>query len=118
MEDSLCILVRTGPYGTIHAAEALRHLNGAVASGVKVTTILMGDGIYLGKEGQETETTGWTSLSVALKQTLKDRPRVYAHEPSLQERGLSIDELVVGVQTIDDVEMANVLGRSEWLMIF
>ena len=118
MRDSLCILVRTGPYGTIQAAEALRHLNGAVASGMKVTTILMGDGIHLGKEGQETETTGWTSLSVALKQTLKDGSRVYAHEPSLQESGISLDELVPGVQTIDDVEMANILGRSQWLMIF
>ncbi len=118
MENSLCILVRTGPYGTIQAAEALRHLNGAVASGMKVTTILMGDGIYLGKEGQVTETTGWTSLSVALKQTLKDGSRVYAHEPSLQERGLSLEDLVPGIQSTGEVEMATLLAGSRWLMIF
>jgi sulfur relay (sulfurtransferase) DsrF/TusC family protein len=102
----------------MQAAEAIRHLNGAVASGVKVTTILMGDGIYLGKEGQETETTGWTSLSAALKQTLKGGPQVYAHEPSLQERGLSLEHLVPGIQTTDDVAMATLLAGSRWLMIF
>ena len=118
MENSLCILVRRSPYGTIHAAEALRHLNGASAGGLKTAAVLVGDGVYSAKEGQETDTTGWTSLSAALKRALEDGPWVYAHEPSLKERGLGLDDLVPGVKTINDVEMATLLAGSRWLMLF
>ena len=71
MNKSLCILVRRAPYGTIHAAEAFRHLAGALNSGLKVTAILVDDGIYIAKDNQETRTSGWTSLSESLSSFLK-----------------------------------------------
>mgnify|MGYP005847410671 CR=1 FL=1 len=122
MQESLCILVRRGPYGTIHAAEAIRHLNGAVANGIRATAILFGDGVYMAKDGQDTEKTEWTSISRALRQALEgkieNRPQVYVHEQSLQERRLDLSDLVPGVLAIDDQGIARLIANSQWVMIY
>lgn len=31
MSDSICMIIRRAPYGTIQAAEAVRYINGAIA---------------------------------------------------------------------------------------
>ena len=86
--DTLCILVHRPPYGRIHAAEAIRHLNGASAYGLKVTAILLGDGVYLAKRSQAPGTTGWTDLSSALHDSLGHAdagyPRLWVDAESLQ----------------------------------
>ncbi len=122
MQEFLCILVRRGPYGTIHAAEAVRHLNGAVANGIRAAATLFGDGVYIAKGSQDTEKTDWTSISVALRQALEvkieNRPQVYVHEQSLQERGLDLSDLVPGVSPIDDQGIARLIANSQWVMIY
>lgn len=122
MMESLCIIVRRGPYGTIQAAEALRHINGAVASGLKVSAVLLEDGVYMAKDSQDTEKTDWTSISRALRQALEAkgmvRPDVYVHEQSLQERGLNPADLVPGVLAIDDMGIAKLVSDSQLVMIF
>lgn len=73
MARSVCILLRSAPYGTMNAAEALRHLNGMVANGLEATAVLVGDGVYLARDGQRAEEARWTSLSQALRQALTVR---------------------------------------------
>ena len=53
MGDSLCILVHRPPYGGIQAAEAVRHLNGAATQGLEATAILLEDGMYVARAGQD-----------------------------------------------------------------
>ena len=53
MSDSICMIIREAPYGTIQAAEAARHINGAIAGGLKTTVVLIEDGVYLAKEDQQ-----------------------------------------------------------------
>jgi len=128
MVRSVCILVRRAPYGTMNAAEALRHLNGAVANGLEATAILIGDGVYLAREDQRAEEAGWTSLSRALRQALtvrrqqaedsENQARIYVHRASVERRGLQEAALVPGVELLSDQELARLVGEAEAVLIF
>jgi len=112
----------------MNAAEALRHLNGAVANGLEAMAVLVGDGVYLAREGQRAEGAGWTSLSQALRQALtvkvhraegpETRAKVYIHRASLERRGLQETALVPEVELISDQELARMVGEAEAILIF
>ena len=126
--DSLCILIRKPPYGTIQAAEGLRHLGGTLSTGLKVTAVLLDDGVYVAKDRQEIGDCGWTSLSDALRKTAgqsrmlreegKTAPRLYVHGPSLAARGLVASDLVPGLVVIDDPDLASLLAEAAGVMVY
>lgn len=122
MNKLLCILVRRAPYGTIQAAEAFRHLTGALSSGLKVTAILMDDGIYMAKDNQEAEVFGWASLSGSLSSLLSKEKglavRIYVHDSSLKARGMKKEKLLEGIEFIDDKKLAELLSASHSVMLF
>lgn len=121
MDESLCILVRRTPYGTTHAAEAFRHLAGALNSGLKVTAVLVDNGIYTAKDNQEATAFGWTSLSeslISLRPGRRKDAKVYVHHPSLKSRGLENKKLIEGIELIDDKKLAELLGASHFVMLF
>jgi len=122
MNDSLCILVRRAPYGTIHASEAFRHLVGTLSLGLKVIMILVDDGVYMAKEYQRAETFGWTSLSKSLNAFLSSKNgqniKVYIHNPSIKSRGMKKDQLIKGIELIDDKRLVEFLGTSYSVMLF
>ncbi len=123
--NGLCIVIRKAPYGTLSAAEGVRHLIGAAQAGMSAYAILVDDGIYLAKHGQDPGDTGWTSLSGALGQSLGSgttgssaRAGVYMHRPSAETRGLDHIDIVPGVELIDDAQLAAVLASADALLIF
>lgn len=122
MNESLCILVRRSPYGTIHASEAFRHLAGALSSGLKVTMILVDDGIYMAKDIQEAEAYGWTSLSESLSSFFNTEKgqgvKVYMHDSSLKARGMKKEKFIEEIELIDDKKLADLLGASHTVMLF
>jgi sulfur relay (sulfurtransferase) DsrF/TusC family protein len=122
MGDQLCILVHRPPYGGIHAAEAVRHLNGATAHGLEATAILMGDGVYLARAGQVPGTTGWTPLSCALEDALGHRqtgyPRVWVEDESLRARGIPTAFLIPGAVVVDGQTIAQALSEARWVMVY
>ncbi|MFQ6031637.1 MAG: DsrE family protein [Candidatus Aminicenantales bacterium] len=122
MNETLCILVRRSPYGTVHAAEAFRHLAGALNSGLRITAILVDDGIYMARDNQQAEIFGWASLSESLSSFLntgrgKD-VKVFIHDSSLKTRGIEKERLVKEVELIDDKKLAEILGASHSVMLF
>jgi len=95
------IILRHAPYGQLAAAEVVRHLNGAVANGLDAAALLLDDGVYLARAGQQAM-EGWTELSAALAQSLAaaeasadgSQPAVYVHAAALSDRGLRACELI------------------------
>jgi len=123
--NNLCIVIRRAPYGSVSAAEAVRHVIGAVHAGLSVHTVLVDDGVYLVRQDQDPGNTGWTSLSDALRQALgpgatgSSAPvRAYVHRPSAETRGLDHLDLVPTVELIDDMQLEAVLTSSDALLIF
>jgi sulfur relay (sulfurtransferase) DsrF/TusC family protein len=127
MSRSLTIVLRRAPYGGIHAAEAVRHLNGGVANGLETSLLLLDDGVYLARADQ-IAAPGWTSLSDVLGQVLRYRPRlpggadnqawVYAHGAALAARGLGERDLVPGVEAVDDEGAALLLAGSDATIVY
>ncbi len=123
--NGLCVVIRRAPYGTLAAAEGVRHMIGAAQAGMSVYAALVDDGVYLATQGQDPGNAGWTSLSGALGQALGSgttgsaaRPRAYVHRPSAETRGLDHLDLVPGVELIDDAQLAAVLASADALLIF
>jgi len=116
---SLCILVRRPPYGTIHAAEALRHAGGALGEGLDVAVALVDDGVYLARDGQNVGDTGYTGLSPVLFKLLAKGARVHVHAPSAQARGLLADEhFVPAIELVDDAGLAGLLAEASTVMVY
>ncbi len=123
--NSLCIVIRKGPYGSISAAEAVRHVIGAVHAGMTVHAVLVDDGVYLARQGQDAADSGWTSLSGALGQAVgpgaagSSAPALaHIHRPSAETRGLDHVDLVPGVELIDDAQLEAVLTSADAILIF
>ena len=121
MAKSVCIMVRHAPYGTIHAAEAVRHINGAVANGFNTTAVFVDDGVYVLKTHQKEAETGFTNLEKALSDALaKTEPKVdiLVHRLSAGTRGLRHEDILPGVKWIDDAELADLMTDTANLMLF
>ena len=128
MAKTLCVVLRKAPYGTIHAAEALRHINGGIAHGLKTTAIFIDDGVFTAKADQTAAEFGWTSLSETLQMTLRfsttlpdgspNRAQVWVHAPSLEARGLAPKDLMAGVKPINDEEMASLLAEAHAVLLY
>ncbi len=118
-KNSLTILIRRPPYGQIHAAEAIRHLGGALGEGIQTNVLLVDDGVYVARDRQDAGNTGFTSLTEPLAKSIAKGARVYLHIPSAQARGLLTDEhFVIGVEQVDDVGLARLLTESELAMVY
>ena len=122
MAETLCILVHRPPYGEIQAAEAVRHLNGATAHGLEATAILLGDGVYLARSGQDPRATGWTALSLALEDALGDgqsgSPHLWGNGASLRARGLPAAAMVSGAVVVDERAIAEAVAQARWVMVY
>lgn len=118
-KNSLTILIRRPPYGQIHAAEAIRHLGGALGEGIQTNVLLVDDGVYVARDGQDAGNTAWTSLVPPLAKAVAKGARVYLHTPSAQARGLLTGEhFVIGVEQLDDVGLARLLIESDMVMVY
>lgn len=139
MSKSVTVVLRRAPYGGLQAAEAVRHLNGGVANGMETSLLLLGDGVYVARQGQAAA-PGWTSLSEVLVQVMKYRPRrpsapggsgaavdrdggenqawVYVHGGALAERGLGEGDLVPGVEVVDDEGAALLVAGSAATIVY
>jgi sulfur relay (sulfurtransferase) DsrF/TusC family protein len=118
-KNSLAILIRRPPYGQIHAAEAIRHLGGALGEALQTNVLLVDDGVYVARAGQDASNTGFTSLVEPLAKSIAKGARVYMHVPSAQARGLLNDpQMLPGVDCIDDDGFARLLSASETVMVY
>lgn len=119
MRNSLTILIRRPPYGQIQAAEAIRHMGGALGDGIQTNVLLVDDGVYLAREGQTPGETGFTPLIDPLAKGLAKGARVYMHIPSAQARGLLNDPApMAGVDCLDDDGLVRVLAESDMVMVY
>lgn len=127
-EKRMTIVVRRPPYGTIDAAEAVRHAAGGLSFGVPTTVLLMEDGVFVARRDQRPEGTGYLSLSKALDEYLARRGqgqdggeiggRVAVHGPSARERGLGQEGLIAGAKVAEEAETARILAGSGWTLVY
>jgi len=125
MKDVL-IIVRHGPYGGFQAAEALRHANGAITLGFRPIFIMLDDGVYLAKEGQDPQNSSWLPLDATLGEVIarglyeiKDTPgEFYVEKESIEQRGLDVEQLVEGLELIDRQKVSELVAKYNLQLVF
>ena len=119
MRGSICIHVSQAPYGHVQAAEAVRHLGGALNDGLDVFMLLRDDGVYLARDGQQDREGGWIALAPVLSRLIAKGAPVLVHTPSARQRGL-LDggPLVAGITLADDRAIARALDGTCAIMTF
>ena len=115
--DKLLVILRKPPYGTVNAAEAVRHGGGAGSADYAATLYLIDSGVYTAKKGQDAGATGFTGLGESLE-LLSGEMNIYADRNSLKEHGISEDDLIEGVKTDNGELLKQAIRDAQAVMIF
>lgn len=85
---------RKAPYGTVYALESLEVVLIAAAFDQDVSLVFADDGVYQLMKGQDTEEIGMKNFSPTYSALGDyDIQKIYIEKESLEERGLSLDDL-------------------------
>lgn len=85
---------RKAPYGTIYALESLEVVLIAAAFDQDVSLVFADDGVYQLMKGQDTEDIGMKNFSPTYSALGDyDIKKIYIEKESLEERGLSLEDL-------------------------
>jgi len=110
---------RKAPHGTIYAHEALEVVLIGAAFEQDVSMAFIDDGVFQLKKDQNTdqiETKNFTKTYSALE--MYDVEKLYVEKESLEERGLSENDLSVEVKVIPSSEMRELIEDSEVILNF
>ncbi len=110
MGNTVAVLMRKAPYGTVYTAEGFRSMVGIGVFEMDISVVFVDDGVYALVKGQNPAALDMKPLGDGFP-TLADFgvTKFYVHEGSLRERGLSPDDLVMSVEVVDDAGVARVL---------
>jgi sulfur relay (sulfurtransferase) DsrF/TusC family protein len=117
--ESVCIVLRKAPYGTVLASEAVRHaLGGVVEEMQQVALVLLDAGVYAAKKDQDTSATEYQSIGEGIVDCLDMGVDVYADKNSMKEQGIEPANLLEGVKALGSSEVAGLIKDAGTVMIF
>ena len=105
---------RKAPHVTLYAHEALEVVLIAAAFEQDVSLAFIDDGVYQLTKGQNTDgiaTKNFTKTFGALE--MYDVEKLYVEKESLEERGLSEDDLSVDVEVLASSDLKKLFNESE-----
>jgi len=114
-----CYLNRKAPYGTIYALESLEVVLIAAAFDQDISLVFADDGVYQLTKNQETDGIGMKNFSKTYSALGDyDIKKIYVEKESLDERGLTADDLQALVYEDEDDDWAEknslfVVDRAE-----
>jgi tRNA 2-thiouridine synthesizing protein C len=119
MGDTVAVLMRKAPYGSVYTAEGFRSMMGIGVFEMDISVLFVDDGVYALVKGQDPAALDMKPLGDGFPM-LKDFgvTRFYVHEGSLLERGLTPEDLVMDVSLVDDAGAADVLALSGIVLPF
>lgn len=114
-----CYMNRKAPYGTIYALESLEVVLIAAAFDQDISLVFADDGVYQLTKNQDTNGIGMKNFSKTYSALGDyDIKKIYVEQESLEERGLTTDDLQALVYEDEDDDWAEknslfVVGREE-----
>jgi sulfur relay (sulfurtransferase) DsrF/TusC family protein len=117
--ENICIILRKPPYGTVLAAEAVRHaLGGVVEAMEQVSLVLLDSGVYAARKGQDISGTDYQSIGEGISDCIDMGVDVYADQNSLNEQDFDFSDLIEGVQALGSPDIADIIKEAGTVMIF
>jgi tRNA 2-thiouridine synthesizing protein C len=110
---------RKAPYGTIYALESLEVVLISAAFDQDVSLVFMDDGVYQIVKGQHTKAIDVKNFSPTYRALEGyDIEKLYVDKESLEQRGLTEDDLLVDVQVLDSAGMAQLMAEQDVVLSF
>lgn len=116
--ESISIILRKPPYGSIEAEEAVRHALGGVIDDMAVSLILLDGGINAARRGQGILSTSYQSLELGIKDCIDMGVKVYTDRISLKQYNLEPTAIIEGIEILSSAEIAEIIENSDVTMIF
>ncbi len=110
---------RKAPHGTVYALESLEVVLIGAAFEQDVSLVFMDDGVFEIVKGQDTtgiETKNFSNTYKALE--MYDVEKLYVAKESLEQRGLTEDDLIVDVEVKTAAEIAALMEEQDVLLSF
>lgn len=110
---------RRAPYGSIYALESLEVVLIGAAFDQDVSLAFIDDGVFQLKKDQETAGVEMKNFSPTYRALeMYDVEKLYVSKESLEERGLTEDDLIVDVEVKTDAEMADLFDDQDVVFSF
>lgn len=118
-------LNRKAPYGTIYALEILEAVLISAAFEQNAVIAFVDDGVYQILKGQNTEAIGMKNFSRTYgavemeKEDADEDPdldiewRIVVEQESLEQRGLTADDFVIGVEVLDREALSQLMNEQD-----
>lgn len=116
--ESISIILRKPPYGSIEAEEAVRHALGGVIEDISVNLILLDGGINAARRGQDISSSSFQSLESGIKDCIDMGVKVYTDRTSLKQYNLEPTSIIEGIEILSPAEIAEIIQISDITMIF
>jgi tRNA 2-thiouridine synthesizing protein C len=119
MSNTIAVLMRKAPYGSVYTAEGFRSIMGIGVFEMDISVVFVDDGVYALVKGQNPAGLDMKALGDGFPM-LPDFgvTKFYVHDQSLSERGLTVDDLVIDVEILDDAGVARTLRSSGIVLPF
>lgn len=105
---------RRAPYGTVYALECLETILIAAAFEQDVSVVFMDDGVYQLKKDQDTAAIGMKNFSPTYRALEGyEVEKLYVDKESLEERGLTAEDLIVPVEILDTAELQEIMAAQD-----
>jgi len=106
--------VRRAPHGSIYAYEGLESVLIMAAYDQDISMIFVDDGVYNLKKDQDTAGIGIKGFMKTLTALDDyDVEKLYVDKVSMEERGLTPDDLIVDVEILESAEIAKILAEQD-----
>lgn len=108
---------RKAPYGTVYALEVLEMVLISAAFDQDVHVAFLDDGVYQIKKGHAPQGVGMKNFSPTFRALEGyDIEKLYVEKESLDERGLTEDDLLVDVTVLSRAEMAELMSGMDMIL--
>ena len=119
VEKKFIYINRRAPHGTIYALESLETVLIGAAFDQDVSMLFIDDGVYQLKKDQSTDAIEVKNYAKAYRALeMYDVEKLFVEKESLQERGLTQEDLLVDVEMIDRASVSGLIDEQDVVLSF
>jgi tRNA 2-thiouridine synthesizing protein C len=108
--EKVIVMLRKAPYGSVYSAEAFRTIMGIAVFEMDICVMFIDDGVYALVKDQNPAKLDMKPLGDGFPM-LKDFDvnRFVVHQKSLEERGISANDLVLDAEIVNNEQFSQII---------